>query len=360
MRIAIDIKALKNGRTGISRYLRSLMDWLQKIDNKNQYFLFECKKSDYEITNNRWQKVLIPSRFPGTLWQQFVLPSYLKKYAIDTLWAPEQICPVYAWKKIRVVTSIHDCAPFRYPQTCEKSVVYICRLFFSASLKRSSVILPVSDFTKRELLNLFPQYLKNKRMQLVANGRPDWVLPDDYDSRNRGNFLFFAGNMEPRKNLLRLLNALEIVKEKIPEIRLVIAGPEGWKNGELLKFLNKDKLKKNIEITGYISEQRLQWYYLNCKAFVYPSLYEGFGLPVLESFLMDAPVLTSSGTVMQEIAKGAGIYFDPLSVENIAERILDLYANEFDRNKYLNNSKSVLDEYQWHKSAELLHSVLTE
>lgn len=349
MKIAIDIKAFKNGTTGIARYLRNLMDKLQVIDNVNEYFLFSCFDSSYEIFNNKWKMVTVTWKLPGILWQQLILPFQLKKYSIDVLWAPEQIAPVITLKKIKIFTTVHDLAVFRLPGSCQKSNLIIQKLLFSLSLKQSSAILPVSSYVKRELSERY-MFLKSKYLKVLTNAGPDWELPAKEMVPQREKYLLCVGNIEPRKNLIRLLKAFELVNDS--EMRLVMLGPKGWNNTAFFDTLQSSSKKNRIEIKGFVTDGELRHHYLHCKALVYPSLYEGFGIPVLEALNMNCPVLTSKGTVMAEIAGDAAIYFDPFSHESIASSINDLLGDyERKLQKINGNYAAFKEKFNWGQSA---------
>lgn len=354
MRIAIEIKAFKNNTTGVSRYLRESLNVLQKIDSKNDYFLFECKRSDYPLLNSRWKIVTTPWKLPGILYQQFYLPFLLKKYAIDVLWSPEQICPILYLKKIKVILTIHDLVSFHFHKTSQWSVTLIHAVFGKASLKTSTAVITVSDFIRKDLLSVYGPVLPSLKVIAISNGKPLWQLPSTYSSANRQSHLFFAGNSEPRKNLIFLIMGLEILFDKGIFVPLHIAGPGGWKNREFTSYCQKSRVRNQIHHIGYCFDDMLVEQYLSCKAFIYPSLYEGFGLPVLEALCCDCLVLTSRGTVMQEIAGNCALYFDPYDPKDIARVVESVFSESFDRNVYLQNKNSVLQKYSWEKSAQSL------
>jgi glycosyltransferase involved in cell wall biosynthesis len=359
MRIGIDIKAFKNGTTGIARYLRSILDLLQELDRENDYLLFSCAPSDYAVSNPRWRKIVTPWRLPGIAWQQMVLPRLLQRHAVDLLWAPEQMCPILLPKSIAVISTVHDFACLHYPRTCVWSNRLIQKYLFPLAIRRSAVLLPVSDFIAHELEQTYPELLHGKTIRPVYDGGPGWIPPQGYTGGGRGNFLFFAGNLEPRKNLERLIRALQILRAghglKIP---LHLAGPAGWKNRTLHALIDSSGMREDILFLGYLSEEELKHEYLTCKALVYPSLYEGFGLPVLEALSLDCLVLTSHGTVMREVAGDNAIYFDPESPESIAAAIKDVYEPDFERRNYLKERGAALQKFTWERAARtLLHSM---
>lgn len=355
MNIGVDIRvfSFKHGKTGIARYLKSILNILQQEDSYNRYFLFECKKSsNYPIKNPLWKKIGGKFKIPGTIWQQLFLPILLKKHAIDCLWCPEQISPILTPRNTKIVTTIHDNVHLRYPETMRKSVFLIMKYLYPLTLIKSDTLLAISKYVRDETINYYRSLLKNKQIHVIYNGKPDWSIPDNYHPDKRSDFLFYAGNLEPRKNLVTLIKALEILKKKERcNIPLHLVGPKGWKNESLFMHIKNSEVKDNIVVKGYLSEQELKWEYLHCKAMVYPSVYEGFGLPVLEALLLDCIVITSKQTVMEEIAGQCGVYFNPHSVYNIAETIKYIYSEEFDRNAFLSRKESILKKFSWYNTA---------
>lgn len=357
MRIGIDVKAFKNGSTGIARYLRSVMDCLQSIDSENEYFLFECRPSTYEVKNPKWNKILIPWKLPGILWQQFILPFHLKKWRIDVLWAAEQICPLWFMGDIKIITTIYDIAFVHFPETYQWSNLLIQKFLTPMVLKKSDALIAISDFIKRDVLSQYHISGLEQKLTAVPCGKPDWQIPAGYSPANRKDFLFFAGNNEPRKNLMNLLKALELLHSQGRDIKLHIAGPAGWKNKNISEFLSNSSIKDQVKFLGYLTEDQLKEQYLSCKAFIYPSLYEGFGLPVLEAIVMDCPVLTARGTVMEENAQACAAYFDPNNCHDIASVISMHVSGVTDAHIGREERQIVLKRYDWRKTAEQVLNV---
>jgi len=228
---------------------------------------------------------------------------------------------------------------------------------FPFTIKKSRFLIPISDFVKREVLHFYPECDKKVQIRTVPCGGPDWELPQDYNPQNRQEFLFFAGNLEPRKNLIKLIEALELLHNSGIDIPLHIAGPQGWRNKNLFEKLKQSPVRENIKFLGYITEEELKKEYLSCKAVVYPSIYEGFGLPVLEALCLNAVVLTSKNTVMEEIAGEAGIYFNPEDPNDIADKIRSLGKNEAGRS---GQAEKVVNDYKWSISARKLLDLFKE
>ncbi len=353
MKIGIDIKAFKNGSTGISRYLRSLLDRLQEMDRKNEYILYECTSSGYKVKNPLWKKKLLPWRLPGILWQQFILPKHLRRDGIDIFWAPEQICPIL-YNGV-IFTTVYDLTAVRFPQTCQWSNRCIQRILFPLTIKKSSYLLPISDFINREVRQFYPSLCVKTVLTTINCGGPKLKIKEGVHVFPEKPVLFFAGNREPRKNLGRLIEAMEILYREGLPLDLRLAGPPGWKNRELHRKIAESPVRELIHFLGYLSEEELMEQYRNCSAVIYPSFYEGFGLPVLEAFSMGARVITSRGTVMEEIAGAAARYFDPFDVADMARVIRSALDEPPPGEKEFLLYKQILDKYSWERSAaELL------
>jgi len=361
VRIGIDITAFAEGHSGIQLYIRSILDNLQDIDKHGEYFLFERFPSDYKIINPKWQKVTIklPKFFGSqTLWFQFIFPYFVRKNKIEIVWSPAFFVPRFISKKIRVLLTIYDLGFIRVPETFDKAHLRRCRLLIPNSLKRADLIMVISDFISKEIRQYFPA-IARKRIIIAACGRWQKTLPENYSAQTRSEFLFFAGNFEPRKNLLNVIKALEYLAEAGLRIELQIAGPEGWRNRDIKEYLSRSPINKQVTFLGFIDEHRLIENYCKCKALIFPSLYEGFGMPVLEALSLDCLVLTSKNTVMEEICGQTALYFDPRNPVDIAKTIRTIFQAEFDRKIYLSHRMDVLNRYDWKNTTEIIYGEIT-
>ena len=363
MNIGVDIKALLKGKAGIAAYIARTLDALQKIDTQNSYFLFEKQASSYRITNARWKRVVIPSRLPGTLWLQLKIPFYFKSYSLDVFWGPEQIIPcMLNFRRVNMVSTVHDVALKRCPRTMQTTNYFINLFFLGKSIRHARKIITVSNTIKDDICRFFPGDGTQLRAKIAVTyeGKPHWIVPEKTEHA-RGSHLLFVGSFEPRKNLLNLLKALFICKtENRTVVNLRIVGPGGWKTGRVRAFIDKTGLAPQISFSGYIDETELIKEYCSCRAFVYPSLYEGFGLPVLESLSTNTPVLTSRKTAMEEIAGNCCVLFDPDSPRDIAEKVLSVFRPDFNPDALLANRKKVLDNFSWETTARQTLAVLHE
>jgi glycosyltransferase involved in cell wall biosynthesis len=319
MRIAVDVKLLRTNNAGIGRYVRNTLDALQAMDTNDEFLLFSPAPVHYDIINSKWKIIVekgdVPG--PGIVWQQFTLPKLAVAYKADVVWGPEQTIFHNHPQGVKTVLSVHDLVYKRYPKTMRKSVYWVNRLFFKKSLLAADKIVTVSKFTQRELSHFYPA-LNPSKITTIPNGL--FHLPEK-SNEPRGDFLFCTCSMEPRKNLRNLVHALEILHKEGLRIKLVLSGPFGWRNKKFRELLEKTPARNLIENKAFVSEQELRHLYGTCRGFIYPSFYEGFGLPVLEAFAMGAPVLTSKDSSMEEILGTCAAYFDPQSPDSIASEI---------------------------------------
>jgi glycosyltransferase involved in cell wall biosynthesis len=361
MNIGIDIKALYKGNAGIAAYIRKTLDTLQRIDAENRYFLFEKAPSTYHIVNPNWKKIVIPSKLPGTIWLMTVLPFHLSRYSIDVFWGPEQIIPcLFKPGKIIMVSTILDLTIRRFPQTMQTANYLINRLFLYRSVRYSRKILTISQCVKNDICVSYPDDAPPRKVVVTYPGKPAWDV-SPIIRINRGEHLLFVGSLEPRKNLLNLLKALVLLKTRgDAALNLHIVGPAGWKNSSVYDYIAKNDLERQIMFRGYLSEKELIEEYSSCKAFIYPSFYEGFGLPVLEALMTDTLVLSSRETSMEEIAGEGILLFDPHDPGDIAEKISSVYKQDFDRQIYLCHKDSILRKFSWENTASQTLEALTD
>lgn len=367
MRIAIDIKCLRYNNSGIGRYLKNMLDALQKLDQENEYLLFSPTPIDYPISNPNFKLCPIPGlrilgkNLPGIFWQQTTLVNALRQNNIDVIWGPEQTLPIPPCGCKKVLT-VHDFVHKRYPETMRRSVRCINNTFGEKSILCANKIALVSEFTKQELQSFYPQ-VPSENLVVVPNGARVLDPQKEVVQQTRKKQLLFVGSLEPRKNLKNLVTALEILAKQGVAIPLILTGPKGWKNETEMDLLKNSPIAGNIQHLGFVSDSELRTLYATSAAVVFPSLYEGFGLPVLEALAMKTPVLTTRGSVMESIAGKCGIYFDATQPEDMANvirkffevaepwKILDSVETE---------RQNILSTFRWENSAKKLMEVFNE
>jgi len=264
---------------------------------------------------------------------------------------------VQAGKRAAVVVTVYDLTPIRFPEFHVRSNLFTIQEL-RRRLDRADLVMVPSSSTAKDLedLGLVPQ----QKVRVVPLGVDGCFKP--VASENRGmlarfgldcEYILNVGAIEPRKNLPRLLQAFRILKDRHRiSHKLAVAGPRGWKDEEILQSVQQLKLSDSVVFTGYVSDEMLNLLYNHAALLVYPSLYEGFGLPPLEAMAAGCPVAVSNISSLPEVVGDAGVYFDPLAVEDIARAIYQILGSSELRAVLAKSGEIQSRRFSWSKTAE--------
>lgn len=370
MRIGIDIRNIGKQRTGDEVVFFNLVKNLADIDNENEYLLFtditDATALQYigvifGIENKKnFQIVSLksPNKF---IWNLWTLPQYLKKNPVD-VYHTQYITPFFVSKEIKIITHIHDVSFLAYPEFIKKTDLFFLKLLIPISLKRADKIIAVSEFTKNEIV----KYYKTdpQKIEVVYNAVGEDFLQSDYSGnelfeiRKKYNlpeeFILYIGTLQPRKNIPMLIRAFAGAKEKSPGTKLVLAGNRNAHNfdSNIDKEIERLKISDSVIFPGFVDEKDKSALFQLAKAFVFPSLYEGFGIPILEAMSQKIPVLASDILIHREIAGNGVLYFNPDSIDEMQEKLYNILADENSRKNLINLADKRLDFFSWKKSAE--------
>lgn len=346
MKIAFDAQLfLDKEKTGIGWYGKNLIEILNK---ENQYeFQFNFfKGSDYSEEMKQFIQYLEEQQFKYSIvdcgkikasiyriCSTFLPLSYQRLFgsgADITFFLNYIIPPKVAGKK---VTMIHDMTYKAYPETQKfKSKMWL-RLSMKRTCKRADHIITASEFSKSEIIKYFK--IPEEKVKVLSCGVDTKLYHDQYTNSDveeiqrkyqfSGEYYLYVGTIEPRKNIENLIKAYRKLldkKKKLP--KLVIVGKKGWLYDKIFKLVDELELKENVLFTGYVEEKEVPVFMYGAKIFIYPSLYEGFGMPPLEAMACKTAVITSNVASLPEVVRDAGIQVDPLSVDDIENAILQL------------------------------------
>ncbi len=356
MRVAIDVRKLHD--FGIGTYIRNLLRHLSRIESDTEYVLL-CHQPDMGIAvelGPRFRTVLEPS--PNySLREQLHVPWVLMRERPNVYHAPHYVLPVAIG--CRSVVTIHDCIHLMFPQYLPSRLAHAyARTTMWAAARRANRILTVSEASKRDILHFFK--VDPEKVVVVPNAIDErfWTVPGEEDlARVRERyqlehgFILYVGNIKPHKNLVRLIEAFDQLRQNgFDELKLLIIGDEISKLPALRLAVHRHKLHKHVRFLGYLPHETLAILYRLASAFVFPSLYEGFGLPPLEAMASGAPVVTSNISSLPEVAGDAAVLVDPYDVGSIADgvrRVLDNpeFADELRRRGALRAR-----EFSWERS----------
>lgn len=355
--LLIDAVTLLSPITGIGRYTYEISKEVQKYEELNvKYFYGYHSKHLIEPWQNTTYKNIksILVKYPKL--KQLARESLMftnrlfsKKY--DIYWQPNFI-PNTTVKTGKIITSIHDFSFEIYKDFHPKERIDFFNKYFYKNVRLSDKIITGSEYTKREILERFD--FNSRDIKVIYHGiRHDVFkkydnLEVDFDLPRK--FILSVGSIEPRKNLLGLLKAYNLLDENVKkEYKLVLIGFKGWNNSELMEIIEANK--DNILYLGFISDEDLAKVYNLASCFVFPSFYEGFGLPPIEAMACGTPVLCSDNSSLPEVCSDAAIYCNPNSIEDISKKITIILSDKELQNNLIKKGLERCLEFTWEKSA---------
>jgi glycosyltransferase involved in cell wall biosynthesis len=356
MRVAIDARKLHD--FGIGTYTRNLLRHLARLDRDTEYVLL-CSGADLNAAGQlgpNFRTVLEPS--PNySIREQFHVPWVLGRVKPDVFHAPHYVLPPAV--RCRSVVTIHDCIHLMFPQYLPNRAAYVyAKASMWSAARRSHRILTVSEASKRDILHFFN--VPPEKIVVVYNAideRFREAPPEEDVERVRERyqlqhrFVLYAGNIKPHKNLVRVIEAFaELRRGEFDDLKLLIIGDEISKLPALRRAVHNYKLHKHVRFLGFLPDETLAVLYRLAAVFVFPSLYEGFGLPPLEAMASGTPVVTSNVSSLPEVTDGAAVLVDPYDVGSIVDgirRVLDDpdLANDM-RTKGIERAR----EFSWERS----------
>ncbi len=364
MRIAIDASpAAKSPRTGTEFYTLHLILALAEIDADNEYVLLFTGDTPQEFVAlpGNFQSRRIPQRW---LWAQTRLAWELRRLRPDVFFAPANVVPFVHPQ--RCVTTVHDVAFRLFPESYSPFVRWYLDLTTRFALRRAVKVIAVSRATKEDLEQIYGA--DPSRIEVIHSGVPalreEPPAPDEVASTLKRlgitpPYLLFLGRLETKKNVARIVQAfLKLKGQGLPH-QLVLGGSPGLGFSEMKALIDASLFAEDIILTGYVGDEK-DCLYAGADAFVFPSLYEGFGFPILEAFTHGTPVVTSGSSSLSEVAGDAAVLVDPLDVEQIAHGISQVLGAGKLREKLVEGGYERLRDFDWRTTAAAVLEVLQE
>jgi len=359
MKVGIFSWSIDRSRTGVDNYLYSLLKEMHKLGYSKNMGLIHYKKNDNPIYHD-FNEILIP-KIP-LLTNTIGMPLAVKNSGIDILHVPvhwiNQTIPFFVNRGVKKILTIHDLTPIIFPETFPSHIARSW-VFFLSIIKKQVDFIIVDSYNTREDCIKYLGISENKIgvTHLAADSRYcplKYNIKEDLerDYNINYNFILHVGTVEARKNIISILKALYKVKKMGLNYKLVNIGAMGWKHEKILEEIQKLNLEKDVIFPGYVPDEDLIKFYNVADLLVYPSLYEGFGLPPLEAMACGTPVISSNTSSLPEVVGEAGIMVDPMDVGALTESIYRVLTNpnlqEDMRKKGLERSKM----FTWEKTAK--------
>lgn len=371
MNIAVDVRILEKKMSGVGRYAQGMVGGFLKVLSEGDKLFILCT-----------DKGVFPQMFPGAriivtprpkcipkflfsfspVWLNFVLPKYLKENNIDVFFAPAHFCPV---RKVcaKNVIVIHDMA-----HKIEKNAKSWIRRayidwYLGLSVRRASLIATISENSKRDIEKYYPNF-PSEKVIVGYNAADSFFAPRDSESPEVQSVkqkygikplaVLYIGKIEERKNIKTIIKVADEVYKLRKDIQFVLVGNKGYKGYEELKSELDARKEKNILHIDYVDDKDLRYIYNGVTVFLFPSLYEGFGLPPLEAMQSGVPVVVSNSSSLPEVVDGAGFVEDALEVESFVKDVMVLLTDSKLHNEFSQKGIKQAAKFSWVISAQKL------
>ncbi|MBI2028481.1 MAG: glycosyltransferase family 4 protein [Candidatus Levybacteria bacterium] len=372
-RFGYDFETKLPRRVGSGEYCFELLLYLNKIDKKNKYIIFLPKTPTMDLPrqSDSWRyRIVGPKRF----WTIFGLSMefLLRRSKVDVFFSPTHYLPFFL--PVKSAVSVLDVSFIHFPKLFKKKDLYQLKSWTAYSVRKASKVLTISLASKDDIIKTYN--VSKEKVIVTYPGVKSEIqiskfetnakfkmqnskfLKDKYGAE--GNYILFVGTLQPRKNIVRLIEAFSHISSSLiinpaspagRPLSLIIVGKKGWLYEEILETPKKLNIETKVKFLENISDEDLPYFYKNALCFVLPSLYEGFGLPILEAMRYGCPVITSNISSLPEAGGDAALYVDPLNVDDIAKKLELVINNEDLRKKLIKKGYEQVRKFSWEKTA---------
>lgn len=353
-------------RVGVSVYTFKHLFYFQKMANQNVRFIVFLKQSpfnDLPDETEYFKYCVVEGSF---FWSLIHLPLALlgnlfSKEKINVFFSPAHYTPALCFCPL--VVTIHDVAYLHFPDEFLKRDLYQLKNWTSDSLKKSSKVITVSKTTKKDVINYyhipeseieviyngFEKEINGQRAQIDLSKMTPPIIPP---------YILHVGTIQPRKNIITLIRAMTVIHKTLPDFKLVITGKKGWLFDQIFREARNLYLENKIIFTGYVTDEELVHLYKNAFCFVLPSLYEGFGIPILEAMSFGCPVISSFSSSLTEVGKEAALYFDPTNHVELSDKVIQLERDKKLRTDLIKKGAQRIKQFSWDLCAKETLKVL--
>lgn len=368
-------------KVGISEYSFELLKQFKECQISNvkfQIYLKNKPNNDLPKENENWTYRIVN---PGKMWTQFGLPLdlYLHKPRPQIFFSPTHYSPRFC--PVPTAISIMDLSYIYYPYMFKKSDFYQLKNWTAYSVKKASKVFTISHATKNDIIKTYKVsedrvIVTYPGIKQVSSIKYKVLSMDKLREKYgvKGNYVLFVGTLQPRKNIVRLIEAFSRISSNVARINsnrlegnsrnsgieLVIVGKKGWLYEDILNAPKKFNIVDKVKFLDFVPDQDLEAFYSNAICFVLPSLYEGFGLPVLEAMKYGCPVVTSNISSLPEAGGDAALYVNPEDVGDITSKIRELIENDKLKKEMIEKGYKQIKKFSWEKTAKQTLAVLEE
>lgn len=369
MRIAVNTRfLLKNRLEGYGYYIHQLMQRITEAHPEHEFlFLFDRPyDTSFIYQKNVSAKVIGPQArhfLAFKFWYDIQLTIAAKKFKANIILSLDGFCSLTT--KTPQILAVHDLAYIHYPNFLPSRHLWFYKIYQKKFLQKATQIVTVSKYSKQDIVQQFK--IEEQKISIISNAAREQFVPINFEDKEYAKrhyaqgceYFLFVGGIHPRKNLMQLLKAFSIFKKRqLSSMKLVIAGKLAWKYQDILEKLKTYKYKEEVILLDYIPERELAKVTAAAYALIYPSYFEGFGVPIIEAMQCGVPIACSNTSSMPEVAADAALYFNPNNEAEIAEQMMLLYKNEQLRSNLIEKGFKQAAKYNWNNSAKQLWQLI--
>lgn len=358
MNIGIDgNEANVRQQVGVSVYTHQLLHYFQQMATDKLVFTIYLRDKPLEHMPDTTPHFRYKVVGPKQLWSQIALPVHLfTNSKPDVFFSPAHYAPRIS--PVPTVVTIHDLSYFYYPHEFLKKDLYQLKNWTKYSVDRARKVITVSKHTKYDLIKFYS--VPENKIAVIHNGF-EKNLPAGKSSKLGTNdpYILYVGTLQPRKNINTLIRAFAQYVTQFPKYKLIITGKKGWLYEEIFQEVQRLGLEDKVIFKGHVTDVELANLYTHAFCFVMPSLYEGFGIPILEAMSYESPVISSNTAALPEVGGEACLYFDPVHIDQLVEQLMLLTEDKKLRRELIQKGKEQIRKFSWQKCAKETLDILT-
>lgn len=359
MKIAIDARGANwYSGTGIGTYTQNIIKYILKYDDLNEYYLYWWG-TNYRELYGKNVNICIASKRHRRFFEENYIPENIKNKGVDIYHVPQNGIGLPPIKNCVNITTIHDLIPYVMPETVGKGYLKRFIAQMPQIIQNSDMIITVSEFSKKDIIRIFD--VEEDRIKVTPLAADSSFCPMDKDMAKEfikenygleGDFILYLGGFSPRKNVKSILLAFSRLPSYIIEkYTVLILGPSKDEHSYLMKLSESLNISERVCFTGYVLNEHLPYFYNASSLFVYPSLYEGFGLPPLEAMSCKIPVITSNVSSIPEVVGDAAVLINPFDTEELKDAMERLLEDEKLQAEFSEKGYIRSKEFTWEKTA---------